>query len=549
MSYLGAPPAAPHEAPPGPGQSSDIPLWVVVVAAVVALALAGTLVFVLLRPDHSSPAAAPEAAPSYPAHWDRRIAPYAKIAAHERGLDFLHAVPVRFLSPAKFAKTLTTDDQDLSNDDRVQLRHATAQLRALGLIAGDVNLLDATNDFKSGAVDAYYSFKDQRITVRGHRVTPAVKETLVHELTHVLQDQHFHVGDRVRTLQKQSKHGPESTAGSVLDAIIEGDATRVQHLYAASLGPRQRRALAASEQREIAGANRQTSKVPQVVMAMMTAPYTLGEGLVQTVAESGGNEAVDRLFRHPPTHESALLDPFRVLAGRTGATRVAVPKLQSGDKRFESGELGVLTWYVTLAQRLPLPQALAAADGWGGDAYVGYQHDGTTCLRAALTGRTAADTARLYSALQGWRAAGASSAATVSRDGDLIRFQSCDPGDAADVGNDDAQDAVTLAAVRAGLGIGAVRSGVPQAAAHCLAGQDGADLHRGPADRRELRTGPVPAVPAAPVRPRVPLTVGRRPGPTSRVGLDVADRRGPQDALAQRVSRRPRSLCSWGITP
>jgi hypothetical protein len=472
MSYLGAPPAAPNEAPPGPDQSSDIPLWVVAVAAFVALALAGALAFVLLKPDHSAPAAAPPPpTPSYPSHWDHRIAPYAKIAARERGLDFLHPVPVRFLSPAKFAKTLVTDDKDLSKDDRAELRHATAQLRALGLITGDVNLLDATNDAQSGAVDAYYSFKDQRITVRGHRVTPAVKETLVHELTHVLQDQHFHVGARTRKLHKEAKDGVQNSAGSVFDAIVEGDATRVQHLYAASLGPKQRRALAASERREIAGANRRTSTVPQVVMAMMSAPYTLGEGLVQTVAESGGNDAVDQLFRHPPTHESALLDPFRVLSGSTKATQVAVPKLEDGEKKFESGELGVLTWYVTLAQRLPLSQALTAADGWGGDAYVAYQHDGTTCLRAAYTGRTPADTARMYSALQGWQAAGASSSATVSRDGDLVRFQSCDPGDAADVGNDDSQDAITLAAVRAGLGIGAMRSGVPQGVAHCMAGK------------------------------------------------------------------------------
>src|SRR3954453_8482117 len=222
MSYLGAPPAAPNEAPPGPDQSSDIPLWVVAVAVFVALALAGALAFVLLKPDHSAPAAAPPPpTPSYPSHWDHRIAPYAKIAARERGLDFLHPVPVRFLSPAKFAKTLVTDDKDLSKDDRAQLRHATAQLRALGLITGDVNLLDATNDAQSGAVDAYYSFKDQRITVRGHRVTPAVKETLVHELTHVLQDQHFHVGARTRKLHKEAKDGVQNSASSVFDAIVE----------------------------------------------------------------------------------------------------------------------------------------------------------------------------------------------------------------------------------------------------------------------------------------------------------------------------------------
>jgi len=471
MSYLGAPPAAPNEAPPSGEPSSDIPLWVVVAAAAVALALAGAMAFVLLKPDHTAPAAAPPPAPSYPLRWDQRIAPYAKIAARERGLDFLHAVPVRFLSPARFARTLTTDEKDLSKDDRRQLEQATGQLRALGLIAGDVNLLKATNDAQAGAVDAYYSFKDKRITVRGHHVTPAVKATLVHELTHVLQDQHFHVGARLKKLGKESEKGPDTSQASVLDAIVEGDAQRVAHLYAASLGPRQQRALAASQRAEGAEADHRTSQVPQVVMSMMGAPYTLGEGLVQTVAQAGGNAAVNRLFRHPPTHESVLLDPFRVLAGGTTATRVDVPKLRAGERTFDSGELGVLTWYVMLAQRLPLPQALAAADGWGGDAYVGFQHDGTTCVRAAFTGRTPADTARMYAALQGWHATASGTSASVTRAGDVVGLQSCDPRAAADVGKDDSQEAIALAAVRTGLGDGLMRSGLPQAGARCMAGR------------------------------------------------------------------------------
>jgi len=472
MSYLGAPPAPPDQAPPGGEPASDIPLWVVGAAAAVALALAATLAFVLLKPDHSAPTAAPPPpVKTYPAHWDRRIAPYAKIAAHQRGLSFLHPVPVRFLSPARFAKTLVTEDKDLSKGDRRQLEQTTAQLRALGLISGGVDLLKADNDAQSGGVDAYYSFKDQRITVRGHRVTPAVQATLVHELTHVLQDQHFDIGARLKKLGKESDKGPDNSQASVLDAIVEGDAQRVAHLYAASLGPRQRRALAASQQAEVTQADHRTSHVPQVVLAMMGAPYTLGEGLVQTVAQDGGNAAVDRLFRHPPTHESVLLDPFRVLSGGTAAKKVGVPKILAGEKKLDSGELGVLTWYVMLAQRLPLPQALAAADGWGGDAFVAFQHDGTTCVRADYSGRTPADTARMYTALLGWQAAAPGTSATVSRAGGVVGFRSCDPRDAADVGKDDSQEAIELAAIRAGIGDGLMRGGLPQSGARCMAGR------------------------------------------------------------------------------
>ena len=111
----------------------------------------------------------------------------------------------------------------------------------------------------------------------------------------------------------------------------------------------------------------------------LSSPYVLGQGLVQAVAANGGNGAVDTLFEKPPAHEAVLLRPLPPNRGANGATKVAVPSLEPGEKEFESGELGVLTWYFMLAERLPLTQAMAAADGWGGDAYVGFDRGATTC--------------------------------------------------------------------------------------------------------------------------------------------------------------------------
>jgi hypothetical protein len=208
-----------------------------------------------------------------------------------------------------------------------------------------------------------------------------------------------------------------------------------------------------------------------VLITMMSSPYTLGEGLVQAVAANGGNTAVNKLFRHPPTHESSLLDPFQVLAGHTGAAKVALPVLRAGEKKFDSGELGVLTWYFMLAERLPLTQALAAADGWNGDAYVAYVHGGSSCARMAYTGRTPLDTTHMYSALQSWVAAAPGSPASVTRAGNVVHFQSCDPGTTAQVGKDDSEEANALLTTRAGLAIGLIRGGAPIAAARCIAGR------------------------------------------------------------------------------
>jgi hypothetical protein len=445
---------------------------VVAVAVIVALALACALGFAIVsqvRATDSHQAAAPKR--SYPATWDRRIAPYAEIAEHERGLSFLHPVAVRFLPPARFEKSVTSDQDKLTRQDRLDIEHFTGLMRAFGLISGKVDLFKAFNDFSGGAILAYYSFKDKRVTVRGHDVTPAVRSTLVHELTHALQDQHFHVGARLKTLQQEAKKGATDSEASVLDAIVEGDAERVQGLYRESLTAKQREALDRSQQSESTRADKRLQRVPKVVIAMQSSPYTLGAGLVQTVATHGGNAAVDRLFRRTPTHETALLDPFRVLNADTGSTRVALPTLSAAEKKFDSGELGVLTWYLMLAERLPLPQALAAADGWGGDAYVAFTDAGSTCARMAYVGRTAADTARMDGALQAWVAAGPGSAALVSRVGNEVRFQSCDPGETAQVGADDSQQAIGLVTARTQIGDEVMRSGASHTQARCLAGR------------------------------------------------------------------------------
>ena len=95
-----------------------------------------------------------------------------------------------------------------------------------------------------------------------------------------------------------------------------------------------------------------------------------------------------------------------------------MPKLEDGEKKFDSGEFGALAWYLMLAERLPLQDALATVDGWGGDAYVGFKRNGNSCARMAYDGDTPQDTKRMLSALRRWSAAAPGSPTKVSRAGD-----------------------------------------------------------------------------------------------------------------------------------
>jgi hypothetical protein len=205
-------------------------------------------------------------------------------------------------------------------------------------------------------------------------------------------------------------------------------------------------------------------------MTMMTSPYTLGEGVVRTVASNGGNTKVDTLFRHPPEDEAALLDPFKALSSRNAAT-VEVPELEAGEKKFDSGQFGALTWYLMLSERLPMTHALSVADGWGGDAYVGFERKGSSCARLAYRGDTPQDTRRMLSALRRWGAAAPGSPTKVSRAGNAVRFETCDPGKAANVGKDASVDAVELVLTRTSLGLAMLGIDVPKKVARCVAGR------------------------------------------------------------------------------
>ena len=143
-------------------------MWLVVALVLVLVAGAGLTGYVLLdqRKDSEETAAA-----SYPAQWDPQIAPYVRIVEKERGLTFVHPVEVRYLTGEQFEKAVTADEDDLDNEAREEIRQFTGLMRAVGLIGGDVDLFKAFNDAYGSGTLAYYSYKDERVTIRGTKLT------------------------------------------------------------------------------------------------------------------------------------------------------------------------------------------------------------------------------------------------------------------------------------------------------------------------------------------------------------------------------------------
>lgn len=410
--------------------------------------------------------------PDHPDEWDPRVLDLVRFVERERGLEFRHPVHVEFLTRDEFAEEMTEDPSDVTAEDEEELEAIAAVFRALGLLEGDVDLFEEVNELTAQGTLGFYDYDRRRIVVAGTELTVGHEVTLVHELTHALQDQRFDLS----LLDEAETSGQESA----YLALVEGDAVRIESGYLETLDDDE---LAEYEE-ELGGdiEEFEEEEFPSILVTLFAAPYDLGELLV-LLLESEGEEAIDEAFAEPPTTDEHLLDPWTFVEG-DDALEVPVPDLEDGEDPVElggiaSGDLGALTWYLLLAERIDPHRALGAVDGWGGDAYVTFERDGRTCVRASFRGDRQRDTREMADALEDWAASMPPGATSVARGDDVVTFTSCDPGtEATAAGSGASENALLLPLTRTGISLGAVQEGAPRRVARCVAARivDGLSL-------------------------------------------------------------------------
>lgn len=409
----------PHVATPGfapgaaaPRRGRRISRGLVVAGVVLALLL-GVAGYRATRPDDT-----------YPSAWDPQVAPIAERVSALRGLPFEHPVRVRYLTEAEFRERVGVDSADLSPDARREVRELASTLRALGLISPGTDLVQSFDTANQSSIVAFYDPDAKEIVVRGTgSLDVERKATLAHELTHVLQDQHF-------GLNEMRAEAAASTTGSngALTALIEGDAERIKLGYLHELPRAQQDEYDAAEAKIGSAIDEEMSDVAQIVKIELGAPYAFGPDVLAALTAKGGNAAVDDALSRPAPSDAIYLDPTAAIEDLDLVT-VRTPSVDAKAHRLgDPDELGPFDLYTLLASRIDRQVALDAADTWAGDRMVTYRLAGQVCVRATIASKTRAGAASLASALDGWAAA--MPAATISTNVDRKRstLTSCDTG-------------------------------------------------------------------------------------------------------------------------
>ncbi|MDP8987656.1 MAG: hypothetical protein M3N11_04835 [Actinomycetota bacterium] len=338
---------------------------------------------------------------------ERAVVELSAFVARERGLEFLRPVDVELLADGPFEARLLRDVEE----DREEVDQSEKVLRAMGLLEPGVDLFETYVSFFGGAVLGFYDPETDELVVRGVELTPYVRSTLVHELTHALDDQHFE-------LHRPEVEDADDEAAFAFSALVEGVGVAVESSYQQGFSAGEQ-AQADEEAANFAG-RVDYSSLPPIVTSLVQFPYLVGPSFVSALVGHGGDAEVDAAFRDPPTTSEQIIYPDVYLAGDDPA---AVPPPPAGGPVIEEGTYGQWVLYLTLAEVLGGEVANRAAEGWGGDSYVAWDEGPRSCVRLAFAMDTPQDLRELDDAWRQW--AQAHGDATVDATGGTVTVTAC----------------------------------------------------------------------------------------------------------------------------
>lgn len=253
---------------------------------------------------------------------------------------------------------------------------------AFGLLPKGFDLDTFMVNVLTEQIEGLYDPKSQEFYIADWSAPDEQRMVMAHELTHALEDQHFHIEAWSRAAR------PNEDAELARDAVLEGSAMAAMVDYLMQGTGRSLKDLPEFDPSMLFD-QLDTQKTPALKSAppflkdALIFPYISGLNFSAAVLKNSGWPALAGVFEKPPISTQQILHPAFYKSGKTPET-ISLPALDrvlgKDWAKLDENILGEFGWKEVLKQFLDDSRAKSLAAAWGGDRYATYEQKETKKL-------------------------------------------------------------------------------------------------------------------------------------------------------------------------
>ncbi len=317
-----------------------------------------------------------------------------------RELPFLQEVEKTFQSPDELRRVLRNEiDRTYPGDT---LRVLEKRLLKFGFVVSPIDLDKLIMQLLSQQIAGYYDPRKKKMVLIESTADSGGQRTLLpleffsellvqsiglsldkillsHELTHVLQDQHFNL------MSLPFEDIDQEDLTTAVRSLIEGDATLVMIDY---MLRQQQQGLDATQVPDISASMHSWANnplfrgfgmfqtVPRYIIDNLLFTYLYGFDFVLQIKKRGGWDGVNRAYKDFPVSTEQILHPEKYLEERDNPTTITLPGFSENFSQWQELErntLGEFNIRILIDGFLSAEDARIAAEGWDGDRFVFYE--------------------------------------------------------------------------------------------------------------------------------------------------------------------------------
>jgi hypothetical protein len=301
-------------------------------------------------------------------------------AADEVLAEMSKLISLPILSPLK--KSLRSREEikayllrKMKEDKDTDKRYADQKtMEKFGLIPKNYPLEQTLVSVLTEQIAGLYDPDSQEFFIADWTSEADQRPVMSHELTHALQDQHFHINKWTDAAK------PDDDGELARDAVIEGSAMAAMVDYELG-GKGSIRDLPDFDPSLFMGdldSNPELSKAPKVMQDELIFPYIAGIRFTQKVLRSSSGWAeFYKVFAKPPSSTQQIMHPDLYLQGVVPA-KVELPAtrgvLSSEWKKLDENDMGEFGVQEILKQFLAKDRSTSLAAAWSGDRYAIFEN-------------------------------------------------------------------------------------------------------------------------------------------------------------------------------